>query len=325
MDKMISFSPDLPEKIAEAMKIALKETGTDDVLVERVTAAAQSMAIQILKNVDSDCCSRIEVANNQIQELRERMDKHDQDRVKQYRELERQNEEREKQYREFERHVKQTEEQRYKHTEQVIELTNKVSRLEHFYRSTEVNRVRDNIVIKTIKTSTEVGEFVAETVKKGCGEKPSFSSFSIQTIVQKKGEITPGKPKKGKPAESQLYKVKMSTKMKNDLYKGLSLGNSRANSDFQVSHDTPRFLVHQKHLYEKMGYAIRSAFKGDVKTRISLRSHNLSLMLKTKESDWVDLTSDQKYLDTPLVIKDGDNFPEGVKTVGDLRKTIVKF
>ena len=35
---MITFSPDLPEKIAEAMKIALKETGTDDGLVETLEA-----------------------------------------------------------------------------------------------------------------------------------------------------------------------------------------------------------------------------------------------------------------------------------------------
>ena len=117
--------------------------------------------------------------------------------------------------------------------------------------------------------------------------------------------------------------------MKNDLYKGLSLGNARSNSDFQVSHDTPRFLVQQKHAYEKMGFSIRSAHKKDleVKTRISLRSHNLSLMLKTKESDWFDLNSDsgKDFLETLLVLKEGDAVPNGVKTVGDLKNTIVQF
>ena len=301
---MITFSKDLSEKIAEAVRDALTRVGANEEITKYLIASTQATVQEVLKDADSDCNNKYDDTNKKLQVLENRMIE---------------------QEKEFEKLAKQTEEQRHKQAQQVDELTQKVSRLEHYFRSAEVNRVKDNVVIKSSKSKSEITEYLGETIKKGGGEKPSLHSLSIQSIIQKKSEITPGKPKKGKTAESQLFKVRLSPKQKNDLYKGLSLGSSRANSDFQVNHDTPRFLVHQKHAYEKMGYAIRSAFKGAVKTRISLRSHNLVLMIKSGESDWADLTSDQKFLDTPLVIKDGDSFPVGVKTVGDLKKTIVRF
>ena len=233
--------------------------------------------------------------------------------------------------RQIERQNKQIEDQEEKlvsQAKQVNDLTHRVTRLERYYRSSEISRVRDNVIIKSTKTTQEISEYLADTIKKGCGEKPSLHLFSIQLIVQKKGVISPGKPSKKTKPESLLYKVRLSPKMKSDLFRGLS-ANARANTDFQVSHDTPRFLVQQKHAYEKIAFSIRSAHKKnlEVKTRISLRSQNLALMIKTKDLDWFDIDSESAndLLETLIVLKDGETMPQGVKSVGDLKNTIVHF
>ena len=109
-----------------------------------------------------------------------------------------------------------------------------------------------------------------------------------------------------------MWRVKTVTKFKNSFFPVLIYWN-----DNRIHLNT-----FKKSVFVSM---VPPLFKGAVKTRISLRSHNLVLMIKAGESDWVDLNSDQKFLDTPLVIKDGDSFPVGVKTVGDLKKTIVRF
>ena len=303
---MITFSDQFEANLLAAVKEGLgnKDPGlcTDETMNAMCNAimCACSTFLSAMKN---DYATEITKANDRIQDLSDKLV--DQEKV-----------------------MGEQAQLMVEQTKLVSDLTHKVTRLEQHYRTSEVHRVRDNVVIKTSKGTNDIGEFLADTIKKGCGEKPSLHLFSIQLIMQKKGDITPGRPRKGKQAESQLYKVRLSPKMKNDLYRGLALSNGRTN-DFQVSHDTPRFLVQQKHAYEKIGYSIRSTHKKtlDVKTRISLRSNNLSLTLKTKDSDWFDLESElgKTFLDTQLVLKDGDAVPNGVVTVDDLKKTIVNF
>ena len=309
---MLTLSPDFEDKLLQSLTEALKDVGKDGTtLVAQIVSAVTAVTRQFFHSVDSDCTLRLDQANSQINDLQDKLYRVDKD---------------------LESNCRNFEKLRYKQdekvdllTQKVDQLSNKVTQLEHHHRSSEIDRVKNNVIVKTRKSSGEIGDYLVDMIKKGCGEKPSMHLLSIHQIIQKKSFVTPGKPKKGKTAESHLYKVSLSAKMKSDLFKGLALPGNRSNSDFQVSHDTPRFLVKQKQAYEKIGFSIRSSFKGQVKTRISLKSHNLCMMIKVGDADWIDLTSDSKYLDTPLVLSQSDNVPKGVKTVDDLRKTIHKF
>ena len=310
---MLTLSPDFEDKLLQSLTDSLKNVGKDDKdLVSKLVVAVSTTVKQLFHSIDSDCSLRLDEANSHIKDLQDKLSRVDN---------------------ELETNCRNHDELRYKHdekldllTQKVDQLTNKVTQLEHHHRSSEIDRVKNNIVVKTRKSSSEIGDYLADMIKKGCGEKPSMHLLSIHQIIQKKSLVTPaGRPKRGKPAESLLYKVSLSSKMKSDLFKGLALPSSRNNSDFQVSHDTPRFLVKQKQAYEKIGFSLRSSFKGEVKTRISLKSHNLCLMIKAGDADWINLTSDKKYLEAPLVLRESDNVPKGVKTIDDLRKTIQKF
>ena len=170
---MITLGEDFEANLLSAIKDSLKGDNSSD-------EGQISNTFKLVTAVINTFLGRFSDDNNQIQLLSDRCS----DQEKRSDELDRQ----------IEKQNKQIEEQNVQMVEQakqVGDLTNKVTKLEHYYRSTEVSRVRDNIVIKTSKTTNEISEYLADTIKKGCGEKPSLHLFSIQLIVQKKGLITP--------------------------------------------------------------------------------------------------------------------------------------
>ena len=209
------------------------------------------------------------------------------------------------------------------------ELVDKVSSLEQKLNSykryaltTQIEMVKGNIMIRTTKGPKDVSEYICSTVAKSGALKPSPASFFIQQM----STDTPNKdktPKKGAKGDkvvtqTNLYKVHLGGKLKNDLFKGLATtGGTRSSSsqDFQVSHDVPQFLYKQRNLLEKAAFSLRREHKDkEVRTKVTLKGFNLALFVKTKElTDWVNIESEKvsQLRSAKLEAKDGDLTPPG--------------
>ena len=216
----------------------------------------------------------------------------------------------------------------------VSSLEKDVSSYKRYALSTQVEMIKGNVMIRTTKGPKDVADFVCSMVAKSGAPKPSTTSFFIQQINTDtpNKDKSPKKPAKGDKAVPQpnLYKVHLGGKMKNELFKGLAtITNTRSSSkdDFQVSHDVPPFLYKQRNLLEKAAYSLRKENKEmGVRTKVTLKGHNLVLFVKTKDvTDWVNIENEKvsQLRATKLEAKEGDSTLPG--DVDSLLESLERF
>ena len=70
---MITFSKDLSEKIAEAVRDALTRVGANEEITKYLIASTQATVQEILKDADSDCKKNYDDTSNKLQVLENRM------------------------------------------------------------------------------------------------------------------------------------------------------------------------------------------------------------------------------------------------------------
>ena len=213
--------------------------------------------------------------------------------------------------------------------EKVDSLEQEVSSLKRYVFSTQVEMVRGNVIIRTSKTAKDVSDYVCSTVAKSGATKPSTASFFIQQISAE----TPSKDKDKSPKKqvlTNMYKVHLGGKIKNDFFKGLAtVATTRSSSaqDYQVSHDVPKYLYKQRGLLEKAAFSLRKEHKDkDIRTKVTLKGFNLVLFIRTKDiTDWVNIENEKvsHLRSAQLEAKEGDSTPQG--DVDSLIKSLEKF
>ena len=214
----------------------------------------------------------------------------------------------------------------------VSSLEDEVASLKRCALSSQVELIKGNVMVRSSKTQNDVSDYICKTIAKSGASKPPSTSFFIQQI----GSDTSKKDKSPKKVANKvvpptyLYKVHLGGKLKNDLFKGLSVASTTRSStsqDFQVSHDVPKFLYKQRDALEKAAFSLRREHKDkEVRTKVVLKGFNLVLFLKSKEiTDWVNIENDKAALfrSTKLEMKEGDSTPQG--DVDSLIKSLARF
>ena len=167
-------------------------------------------------------------------------------------------------------------------------------------RRSQVDLVRNTVIIRSTKPKTDIVKFIIEALNQGGGDKLKASQVSLIDVASKDG--TPA-----------IYKVMLKENNKVALFKGLS---TTRDSDIRVDNEVPLFLLPVKRNLARISYTLRKKHPG-LRAKIGYKSLKLRILVKAPgKTDWItmDDTAASGYLDEQVFYR-RDEAPASIPSV----------
>ena len=155
-------------------------------------------------------------------------------------------------------------------------------------RRTQVDTVKNIVVVKSKKSKKDIAQYITEAVSQGGGDNLKTQQIALVDIPLKDGG-------------AGIYKVQLKESNKTALFKGLS--KVTYDKEIRLDNETPKYLVGAKRNLTRIAYTLRTNHKG-LKTKIGLKSLLLHLSVKEPGSDnWItmDNMAANKYLEEKVL------------------------
>jgi uncharacterized protein (UPF0248 family) len=190
--------------------------------------------------------------------------------------------------------------------EELQQLKNNFAGFVKADKKKQIFAVINNIIVRSKEKQSDITTFIAQTIQQAGGRRVLKNEIPITEI-----------PNHGDKERSiPLHRVILTKDTKRLLFEGLAL--AKTNSPFSISNETPRFLVKDKVILEKIGFSLRAKFKDQkIRTRISLRNAQLVLLMRTQtDKEWYPATDTraQPLMQANIIYRDSDKAPETIPT-----------
>ena len=198
-------------------------------------------------------------------------------------------------------------------------------------RRRDYNVVKNNVIVKSQKDTSEVKKFIANVVELGGGAKLVQKNLAVVEIPPAPGQV--------RRSDDKIYRVALADGQKGHLFKGLAKPGHNSQTlqpsangfkvDFRVDNETPQFLGQTKRNLERIAYSLRQKYREShhVKTKIVFSSYKLRLRIRDKNNtSWINLDNQAAalYMDTEVIFKPEEAPREGIPTVKQFYTTTLE-
>ena len=200
-------------------------------------------------------------------------------------------------------------------------------------RRREFNLVRNNLIAKTQKSSSDIQKYVQEMVEKGGGGKITLKNIPVVELQQ-----APGKQR-----DFKIYRVVLGDGQKKAIFSGIAKSHAEEDPahaipriprvkivpDIRLDNECAGYLVQTKRQLERISFSIRSKFRDSHKVKVKLAVTGLKMRIRIKDKDspqWIGLDDlkAQIYMDTEVYFGADELPPEGIPTVRDYYSSTLK-
>ena len=187
-------------------------------------------------------------------------------------------------------------------------------------RRRQYNLVRNNIIVRTKKTITDIQRFICQVMEQGGGPKCTQKSIPVVEIS----------PPQGKTRDIKVFRVSMADEQKKHLFSGLGkAAGSEESAAFRIDNEIPPYLAQTKRNLERISYSLRQQYKESHNLRVKIVFGNLRLRCKLKDMNnqsWINLDDFKAadYYNSLVHFKPEEVPTAGIPTVKDFYKQTIE-